>query len=170
MKHRLVRAMTSSYRGVQTSPFCYWRKNNKIVEGFGEENSTGSPVKLMLFLHYLKCRKPYSSGHSCPQECKSCPLKCNDYYPTDTDDLINVVSLSKLIFISLNLLYRDVALCLLGVYCNFFLTLIPIRCERWPNRHDVQTLTYSQIVLDSIQCHASNWISWWLSVTISLQL
>lgn len=144
MKHRLVLAVSSSYQGVQPSLFCYWRRNNKTVEVFDEENSTRSPVKLMLFLHYLKCRKQYSSGQSCPQDCKSRPLKCNDYRSTDTDDLTNFVSLRKLIFTPLNMLYRALALCLLGVCCNFFLTLTPISCERWPNRHDVQTLTYSQ--------------------------
>lgn len=170
MKHRLVLAMSSSYWGVQPSPFCYWRRNNKTVEVFDEENSTGSPVKLMLFLHYLKCRKQCSSGQSCPQDCKSCPLKCNGYRSTDTEDLTNFVSLRKLIFTPLNLLYRAVALCLLRVCSNIFLTLISISWERWSNSHDVHTRTYSQILLASLQCHASKWISWCLSVITSLQL
>lgn len=140
MKHRLVLGVSSYYQGVQPSPFCYWRRKNTTVEVI-DENSTGSPVKFMLFLHHLKCRKQYLSGQSCPEDCKSCPLKCNGYCSADTEDLTNFVSLRKLIFTPLNLLFRAVALCLLGVCSSFFLTLIPISCERRSNRHEVHTLT-----------------------------
>lgn len=52
-----------------------------------------------------------------------------DYCLTEIDYFVNFVSVSQLIFIAINPLYSDVALCLLGVCCNFFLTLILISYE-----------------------------------------